>query len=225
LAKAYNPLDKENLGSSVRDALLKQGVSKMPPSEKIDGAGIYAIYYVGDFPQYRRLAELNRHGKFECPIYVGRAVPKGSRKGGSIKSKKPSDALFQRLRHHSESIEAAENLRLADFFFRCLVVEDIWIPLGETYMIDRFQPVWNKMAPGFGIKTPGVRRKGQYTSLWDMIHPGRKFVTRLGMPSNPKLVGDILKEVEAYLALPREEKAKIPVRDDGGPEDEVGELS
>ena len=55
LAKAYNPLDKENLGTSVREALLKAPIlamtdlvvkSKLRYSNKFDGAGIYAIYYV-----------------------------------------------------------------------------------------------------------------------------------------------------------------------------------
>jgi len=221
LARPYNPLDNENLGISVRDALLKQNVSGMPPAEKIEGAGIYAIYYAGDFPPYVRIAEQNRDGRFECPIYVGKAVPKGSRKGGSVKSEKPSEALFQRLRHHADSIQAAQNLNLEDFYFRYLVVEDVWIPLGETYMIDRFQPLWNKVVEGFGIKTPGKRRKDQYTSLWDTIHPGRKFVMGLGLPPNPRLAENILREIEAYLAMPQEDKAKVPIKDDSDSEQET----
>lgn len=99
-------------------------------------------------------------------------------------------------------------------------LDDIWIPLGETYMIEKFQPVWNKIVEGFGIKTPGRRRKDQYTSLWDTIHPGREFVTKLGLPPNPKSADQIFKEVENYLAMPPEEKAKVPVMDFGEPEEE-----
>jgi hypothetical protein len=90
-------------------------------------------------------------------------------------------------------------------------------------MIEKFQPVWNKVVEGFGIKTPGIRRKGQYASLWDTIHPGRAFVTNLGLPPNPKGTHQILKEVSEYLALPREEKEKIPVKDDGEAQEENGE--
>lgn len=51
-----------------------------------------------------------------------------------------------------------------------------------------------------------------------MIHPGRKFLKDLGPLANPKLAGDILKEVEAYLAMSQEEKARIPVKDTGDSE-------
>jgi hypothetical protein len=216
LSTTYDPLEMKNLGISVRNALLRQSVLKMPPTDKLGGPGIYAIYYVGDFPQYQRIAEDNRDGKFECPIYVGMVMPKESRRAGSFNSESPTEALFRRLRHHSESIEAVGNLRLDDFCFRCLAVDDLWIRLGETHMIDRFQPLWNKVVEGFGIKTPGKRRKDQHTSLWDTIHPGRKFVRRLDMPPNPKRAVDILRDIEAYLAMPPEEKAKVPVKDDGG---------
>lgn len=210
----YNPLAKENLGVSVRDALLKQPVLPMPPG-KFKGTGIYAIYYTGTFKHYRRIAEQNRENRFECPIYVGKAVPKGSRKGGLIKNPENSTALTSRLKHHADSIRATQNLKIDDFFFRYLAVEDIWIPLGETYMIEKFQPVWNKVVEGFGIKTPGKRRKDQYTSLWDTIHPGRKFVASLGLPPNPKVAAEILRDIETYLLMPQEQKAQIAVRDDG----------
>jgi len=219
LATPYDPLTKENLGVSVREALLKQKPLPMPPG-KFKGAGVYAIYYVGPFKQYRHVTDQNKNDQFNCPIYVGKAVPKGSRKGGLIKDPQNSTALADRLKHHADSIQAATNLDLRHFFFRCLVVEDIWIPLGETYMIEKFQPVWNKVVEGFGIKTPGKRRKGRYTSLWDTIHPGRKFVTNLGLPPHPKRPAQIFKEVEDYLAMPQEEKAKVPTEDDGEPEEE-----
>lgn len=212
--KIYNPLAKEELGISVRDALLERPVLRMPPGRFL-GAGIYAIYYTGPFRAYRRLVALNKDNRFDCPIYVGKAVPKGSRKGGLIKHPEKSTALADRLKHHAESIDAAKNLKLTDFFFRYLVVDDIWIPLGETYLIERFQPVWNKVVEGFGIKTPGKRRKDQYTSVWDTLHPGRAFVGHLGLPPNPKNADQILEEVENYLAMPREEMAKLPIRDDG----------
>lgn len=229
MATPYNPLDKGNLGVSVREALLQQPVRPMADllaklkkrySNKFLGAGIYAIYYTGPFEQYKRVSDQNKNEQFICPIYVGKAVPKGSRKGGIVKDAQNSTALADRLIHHADSIQAATNLDLTDFFCRALVVDDIWIPLGETYMIEKFQPVWNKVVEGFGIKTPGKRRKDQYRSLWDTIHPGRRFVTNLQLPAHPKGVAQILSEIEEYLMMPEEEKAKVPVKDNSEPEDE-----
>ena len=80
-ATPYNPLDKKNLATSVADALLASPVQPLPPEQSFDGSGIYAIYYIGPFPQYRKIAERNRDDKFQVPIYIGKAVPKGSRKG------------------------------------------------------------------------------------------------------------------------------------------------
>ena len=189
-------------------------------SNRFLGAGIYAIYYTGDFPAYRLIAEQNRESKFEAPIYVGKAVPKGARKGGLLDLGKGTDALFDRLRIHAQSIQEVENLLLQDFHFRYLAVDDIWIPLGEAYIIEKFQPVWNKKLDGFGNKTPGERRKTQFMSLWDTVHPGRSYVTQLSLPPNLKLAAHILKEIEEYLAMPQQEKAKLPIVDDGGPADD-----
>ncbi|MFI5381936.1 MAG: Eco29kI family restriction endonuclease [Tepidisphaerales bacterium] len=228
----YNPLDKGNLGISVREALLNQRPvhpmsellvkNKKGYANKFPGAGIYAIYYTGDFTTYHPVAEQNRDGKFRAPIYVGKAVPKGARKGGLLDLAKGTDALFDRLKIHAQSIQEVSNLELQDFHYLHLEVDDIWIPLGETYMIEKFQPVWNMKVDGFGNKTPGIRRKGQYTSLWDTVHPGRSYVTQLELPPNQKTAAQILKEIEEYLAMPQEEKAKFPVLDDGGLADTDG---
>lgn len=201
---------------SMTDLLVK---SKLLYSNKFAGAGIYAIYYVGDFPAYASIAKQNVEGRFESPIYVGKAVPKGSRKGGLVDQETSTNALFERLKQHATSIGEVSNLALSDFHFRSLIVDDIWIPLGETYMIHRFQPLWNKVVEGFGIKTPGKRRREQYASPWDTIHPGRRFVRSLGLPPNPKTAERVFEEVARYLAMPQSEKAKVPIRDDGGPED------
>ncbi|HWY48253.1 MAG TPA: Eco29kI family restriction endonuclease [Bryobacteraceae bacterium] len=228
MATPYNPLDKGNLGVSVREALLKRPVlplldllvkSKNRYANKFLGAGIYAIYYTGDFPTYKSVADQNRENKFAAPIYVGKAVPEGARKGGLLDPAKGTDALFDRLKIHAQSIDEVSNIELKDFHFRYLVVDDIWIPLGETYMIEKFQPVWNKKIDGFGNKTPGERRKTQFTSLWDTVHPGRHYVGTLSLPPNPKTAEQILKEIQEYLVMPEEEKAKLPVVDDGGPAD------
>jgi hypothetical protein len=76
--QAYDPLDYENLARSVVQALLGGPEGPLPPSEAFEGAGVYAIYYRGDFGGYSRLVT----AKPLLPIYVGKAVPIGARKGG-----------------------------------------------------------------------------------------------------------------------------------------------
>lgn len=174
----YNPLDKIHLGESVANAILQREVEPLPPAEPFLGAGVYAIYYSGDFPAYQMIAEKNRDGAFQQPIYVGKAVPAGARRGGLGLGATPGRALYARLNEHAESIEQAENLSVADFNCRYMVVDDIWIPLGESLLIQRFAPVWNTVLDGFGNHDPGSGRYNQQRSPWDMVHPGRSWAMR-----------------------------------------------
>lgn len=174
----YNPLDKRNLGVSVADALLERPILPLPPADSFVGAGIYAIYYVGNFEAYRPITERNRDNKFAVPIYVGKAVPAGARKGGFGLDIAPGQVLYNRLREHAESIEQAKNLSFADFHCRYLVVDDIWIPLGEAMMISKFVPIWNRVIDGYGNHDPGKGRYQQQRSPWDVIHPGRPWAER-----------------------------------------------
>ncbi len=176
----YNPLDKMNLGRSVAEALLLRPVADMGQTGDLVGAGVYAIYYTGHFEPYRSVAVKNENEKFEQPIYVGKAVPKGARKGGLSFDASKGRALRDRLSQHAGSIDEATNLDLADFHYRSLVVDDIWIPLGENMMIEQFKPIWNIVIDGFGNRDPGVRRATQYRSPWDVLHPGREFAQKLG---------------------------------------------
>ncbi len=172
----YNPLDKRHLAENAANALLKQEPETLPP-EPFDGAGIYAIYYLGDFEAYQPLAQINRE-RLEAPIYVGKADPKGGRRGGELDA--PSGpALSDRLRKHSRSIEQAENLDLADFRCRYLVLDDVWVRMAERMLISWYRPLWNVVVEGFGNNDPGGRRATQYRSPWDILHPGRPWVEKL----------------------------------------------
>lgn len=175
----YNPLDKLALGESVATALLEQPVMPLPPPERFSGAGTYAIYYTGNFATYHPIAETNRDNRWAKPIYVGKAVPPGARKGGYGLGEAPGEVLFRRLREHVETIEQAENLSLGDFYYRYLIVDDIWIPLGESLLIAKFSPLWNHQIEGFGIHDPGSGRYSQRRSAWDTVHPGRLWAARL----------------------------------------------
>jgi hypothetical protein len=157
----YNPLDKIHLGESVVRALLECQAVDLPPAESFVGAGLYALYYTGKFPAYQSLAEQNRANAWAKPIYVGKAVPAGARKGGYGLGASPGEVLYRRLCEHASSIQQTTNLALSDFRCRYLVVDDIWIPLGESLLISRFVPLWNHHLDGFGNHDPGSGRYNQ----------------------------------------------------------------
>lgn len=195
--KPYNPLDKMNLGGSVADAMLESSVHPLGGLDFFNGAGIYAIYYTGDFEAYKPLAAKNKDGKFEAPIYVGKAVPPGARKGNFGLDSTPGPALYKRLQEHAESVQAAENLKIEDFYCRFLVVDDIWIPLGESLLIAKFAPIWNKLIDGFGNHDPGKGRYQQMRSKWDTLHPGRGWALKCMLRNDTDV--QICAELSAYL--------------------------
>ena len=192
--EAYNPLDERNLGASVAEALLERTPIPLASLPSFKGAGIYAIYYTGDFPAYEKIADRNRDGRFEYPIYVGKAVPSGARKGGG--KGQAGSSLFSRLIDHRKSIEAASNLRVDDFSVRVLVVTDIWIPLGESLLITKLAPVWNTIVEGFGNHTPGAGRFLGMRPRWDVVHPGRHWAARCA--DRLETADQIVEEVRAY---------------------------
>jgi Eco29kI restriction endonuclease len=194
----FNPLDKHALARAVAKALLERAVDRLPPEEQFPGAGIYAVYYTGTFGPYQKVSAFNRNNRFAAPIYVGRAVPKGARKGKPLKTAMEGRELYDRLREHAESIQQAENLALADFRCRYLVAEDIWIPLGERLLIGAFAPLWNQVVDGFGNHDPGRRRKNQWRSDWDVLHPGRHWAEKLGRSGRTPAA--VTADIEQYLA-------------------------
>ncbi|MEZ5601406.1 MAG: Eco29kI family restriction endonuclease [Candidatus Competibacteraceae bacterium] len=173
---------------------------------ELQGAGVYAIYYTGPFPAYEPIVKLNRNDEFWRPIYVGKAIPKGGRKGGITADASKGTALRDRLRQHAASIEQANNLELQDFYYRCLMVDDIWIPLGENMLIETFKPIWNIVIDGFGNKDPGNRRATQYRSSWDTLHPGRAFAEKLAgggtAPEKPRANSNATLPAYPFLRFP-----------------------
>ena len=196
----YNPLAKRHLGESVAGALLTSPLKPLPPSESFTGAGVYAIYYLGARKLYGCLPPAVGRSWNQRPIYVGKAIPKGGRKGGGrdeVERPVTGTVLHDRLREHAESIQQARNLNLKDFGCRYLVVDDIWIPLGETLVIEKFAPVWNVKVDGFGNHDPG---KGRYMGAkpsWDVLHPGRAWAARCR--PNPKSAAQLKRGVREFL--------------------------
>lgn len=193
-APLFNPLDKKQLAASVGEALLSSELHPLPPSERFPGAGVYAIYYFGGSQFYRELVQRNAGSECPAPIYVGKAIPTGARKGDVEFDATVGYALFKRLSEHADSINQVANLSLSDFKCRFLVVDDIWIPLGESLLIRQFRPLWNVAIDGFGNHDPGAGRHKQRRSPWDVLHPGRQWVERLAPCS--KTAEQIAKGIE-----------------------------
>ena len=178
--KPFNPLEKENLGKSVAFSLIKQTPVPLAAISRFSGAGVYAIYYSGMFDAYSPMVKWS-NGKegFNLPIYVGKAVPTGGRKGSvdpEVSAK--GSALFTRLDDHRKSIMQVTNLDIDDFWCRFLVVDDIWIPLGESLLIQYYRPIWNSLIDGFGNHDPGVGRHKGARPNWDTLHPGRSWADK-----------------------------------------------
>jgi len=192
----FNPLYKRNLGIAVRDALLKGPVVPLPP-RRFKRAGVYALCYVGDFEPYSILKTANYDDQWALPIYVGEAVPAGSRKGGYGLGADPGDVLWRRLTEHAKSIQQTDNLNIEDFCCRHLVVDDIWIPLGESLLIESFNPLWTRVLDGFGNHDPGKGGTNQARSAWEVVHPGWPWALRFA--EKPKKPQDYLREVADFL--------------------------
>ncbi len=198
----FNPLTKRHLAGTIVSKLLKQPAMPLPPSERFNGAGIYLIYYSGPFPIYRAISEANRASHLLQPIYVGKAIPKGGRKGSLGFDSEHGPVLFKRLNEHAESIVEATNLELSDFQCRCLCVEDFFIPLAETLLISHYRPLWNLMAEGFGNHQPGKGRKDSKKPLWDVVHPGRRWAANLATPVSEAHVVEKINRHVASTSIP-----------------------
>lgn len=154
-------------------------LAAFPPKINFRGAGVYAIYYLGNSEIYAELANCNLR---ECtvPIYVGKAVPPGWRIGriASIEAA----TLQSRLREHARSIAQVPSLTATDFKCRFMILSgietDLVVPI-EAELIRRYQPLWNVVVDGFGNHDPGKGRYQQAPSEWDILHPGRRWVTWL----------------------------------------------
>ncbi|HTG44211.1 MAG TPA: Eco29kI family restriction endonuclease [Verrucomicrobiae bacterium] len=220
--ETYNPLAKRELGASVAKSLLEQPISVLPPKEIFEGAGIYAIYYMGAFASYDFIREANEHGKCSLPIYVGKAVPKGARKGGFGLDIAPGTVLCSRMREHAETLRGAK-FNLKDFACRYLAVDDIWIPLGENLLIEMFQPLWNSVLDGFGNHDPGSGRYKGMRPPWHVVHPGISWAAKCRQHS--RSAAEFLRDVEAFKRgqlKPKLTPEEIVIKEASESEDENG---
>lgn len=186
-ADEYNPLDYANLTKNCVQELMGRGPYSLPLGEVFPGAGVYALFYQGDLDLYSPISSPDA----SWPIYVGKAVPAGARKGTAAKATAIGRPLFTRISEHVSSIQAVQNLRIEDFLCRYLVVTPLWITMAERFLIEHYRPVWNVCIEGFGLHDPGKGRHQGEISWWDALHPGRIWAPgcgRLAPWSWPRIV-------------------------------------
>ena len=117
-------------------------VYELPPTQNFKGSGVYAIYYTGEFELYERISQVNRIS-YDLPIYVGKAIPSGARRG---KGGKEGASLFKRISEHTQSIHATDNLEPSDFHCRFIIIpheEEALIAPIESAIIKQYNPLWN----------------------------------------------------------------------------------
>ena len=168
----YDPLTYNNLMAGLILHFERQNRKRLDTIEGVEGPGIYSLFYTGNMACYASISDSER------PIYVGKAVPPGSRKGDQVDESSP--ALQRRIREHTKSIISVPNLDASDFNCRYLAVVPVWITLAERFLIDYYKPVWNLCLDGFGDHDPGKGRRGSQRSWWDTLHPGRAWASGLG---------------------------------------------
>lgn len=184
----YDPLTYDNLMAGLALHFQQRTQQRLATVDEVEGPGVYALFYDGGFEAYGAIAD---GGK---PIYVGKAVPPGSRKGTGVDASSP--ALRRRLREHAKSVEAAENLEVADFTCKHMAVVPVWITLAERFLVEHYKPVWNLCLDGFGDHDPGKGRRNSQRSWWDTFHPGRSWAAAL---VGGKDVTKAVAKVEAFL--------------------------
>jgi hypothetical protein len=161
------------------------------------GAGVYALFlkntegtlYGGSLPSMH-------------PIYVGKALPSGSRQGLKIGS---ASVLKSRLMKHFRSIDQAVNIRNEDVLCRFMILQGRstdMISAMESYLIRQYGPLWNSYIDGFGINAPGAGRYKQSPSEWDTLHVGRYYAALL--TGKPKDIDAIMQKIRAYRPPTRE---------------------
>lgn len=197
----FDPLDYENIGKMIILQLLEKPLLRFDDLKTVAGAGVYALYYVGGFEHYSDLVPLDGREP-ERPIYVGKAVPQGGRKGsrGSMTGLAKRSALATRLSMHRLKISRVTNLEVDDFRLRFLALTPVWIALGENAMIRAFKPLWNVAIDGFGNNALGKGRGDQSPSAWDHLHQRKQ--SRQGGPAMESQYDEQIGRVKSYFANP-----------------------
>lgn len=172
-------------------------IHKLPLPSKFLGSGVYLLYYTGKHEIYSVLNNIQNSGK-RIPIYIGKAVPPGSRQGRGTTSDHSS--LCIRLNEHARSIRSGKGLDLESFECRFVILNGEitnLISALESKLINLYQPIWNSCLDGFGNHDPGKGRYEQARSEWDTLHVGRLWAEKLN--ENPLKVEEIINKGKLHL--------------------------
>ena len=178
----FDPADPLRVAELIVNTMRAQPKLPLAELRKFWGAGVYAIYYKGDFDAYQPIKGTNH------PIYVGKADPADTH---ANTSEGQGPRLSARLGEHAKNI-AKTNLRVEDFEYRYLVVKSAWQKAAEEHLIAVYKPIWNNetnICYGLGKHGDKSTTRGNERSPWDMLHPGRKWAE--GNPPNSKSVAQI----------------------------------
>lgn len=186
IVSAWNPLDdlgisQRELNETIIEEFEEHSGEELPePYNPFDGCGVYGLYYFGDYENYELVS--NDKWEYDFPIYMGKAVPSGSRTGGAHLESSTGRGVYKRLLEHRKSIEQAENLDIDNFRVKYLITSSVWIRYCEQTLISYYKPWWNRYIDGFGDHDPGKGRANQERSVWDTLHPGRGWVEKRDLP-------------------------------------------
>lgn len=192
----FDPTDPNTAGRVVALTLVAQ--ARHPLSEIPDfyGAGVYAIYYKGDFGAYGPLSGTDH------PIYVGKADPDNQAAKDAVSQ---GTKLSGRLNEHAKSIrKATSTLNIDDFDCRFLIVQTGFQKSAEDYLINFFKPIWNsetKICFGLGKHGDSSDTRGNKRSPWDTMHPGREWAD--SSAQNQKAPEQILQQIAVHLMAHR----------------------
>ena len=188
----FDPTDPNTAGRVVALTLVAQPMHSLANIPDFYGAGVYAIYYKGDFTPYSMLK-----GK-EHPIYVGKADPDHPAAKDAISQ---GTKLSMRLREHAKNIcKAKSTLKIEDFECRFLIVQTGFQKSAEDYLINFFKPIWNsetKICFGLGKHGDSSDTRGNKRSPWDTIHPGRPWAENI--MENQKSPELIVEQISTHL--------------------------
>ncbi|MYM36593.1 Eco29kI family restriction endonuclease [Duganella sp. FT94W] len=188
----FDPSDPNTSGRVVALTLVAQTKHPLAKIPEFYGAGVYAIYYKGDFAPYAQLKGRDH------PIYVGKADPDNPAAKDAVSQ---GTKLSARLNEHARSIrKAVTTLDINDFECRFLIVQTGFQKSAEDYLINFFKPIWNsetKICFGLGKHGDSSDTRGNKRSPWDTMHPGREWANATA--ENQKAPETIIEQIRAHL--------------------------
>lgn len=169
----FDPGEPKTAGQMIALTLVAQEKHPLNNVPEFYGAGVYAIYYKGDFAPYEPWSAKDH------PLYVGKADPDNNASNDAISQ---GMKLSARLREHAKNIaKATTTLSITDFDCRFLIVQTGFQIAAEEYLIKMFRPVWNSktdVCGGLGKHGDSADTRGNKRSPWDTLHPGRTWAAR-----------------------------------------------